>query len=53
LLALLPVLWLSAAFGPPPPDERSLAWFALVGWLIVPWAGWVDRHRDPAAGTDS
>jgi hypothetical protein len=32
-------------FGPPPPDERSLAWFALIGWLIPPWGSWIDRTR--------
>ena len=26
LLAFLLATWLSAAFGPPPPDERTLAW---------------------------
>jgi hypothetical protein len=45
LLAFLFVVWLSAIYGPPPPDERSLAWFGLSGWLIVLWAWWVDRHR--------
>jgi hypothetical protein len=48
LLAFLLFIWLSGFFGPPPPDERSLAWFALSGWLIVPWAWWVDRHRSDA-----
>ncbi|HKI02121.1 MAG TPA: hypothetical protein VKK31_09080 [Thermoanaerobaculia bacterium] len=45
LLAILPVFWLAAVFGPPPPDERTLAGSALVLWLIAPWAWWVDRHR--------
>jgi hypothetical protein len=37
-------------FGPPPPDERSLAFLALTGWLVPPWGFWIDRTRvvDPA-----
>jgi hypothetical protein len=46
LLAFLLATWLSAAFGPPPPNERTLAWSALTMWLLVAWAYWVDRHRD-------
>jgi hypothetical protein len=45
LLAFLLVIWLFGAFGPPPPDERSLAWRAMSLWLMVAWAYWVDRHR--------
>jgi hypothetical protein len=47
LLAFLLATWLSAAFGPPPPNERTLAWSALTMWLLVAWAYWVDRHREP------
>ena len=32
--------------GSPPPSERVLAWTALGLWLFVPWAWWVDKHRD-------
>jgi hypothetical protein len=32
--------------GSPPPSERALAWMALGIWLFVPWAWWVDKHRD-------
>ena len=38
--------------GPPPSSERVLAWTALGIWLFVPWAWWVDRHRDPAPFVD-
>ena len=31
--------------GPPPPDQRMLAWFAMLAWLFVPVGLWVDRHR--------
>jgi len=45
MLLTLPVLWLAALFGPPPPSEKMLAISALAGWLLIPWACWVDRHR--------
>jgi hypothetical protein len=49
LIVFLLLTWLAAAFGPPPPDEGIIAWSALLLWLLVPWAAWVDRHREPAA----
>jgi len=42
VLALLYVI----SNGPPPPNERALAWSALGIWLFVPWAWWVDKHRE-------
>ncbi len=42
LLAILYVL----SNGSPPPSERVLAWTALGIWLFVPWAWWVDKHRE-------
>jgi hypothetical protein len=35
--------------GSPPPSERVLAWTALGIWLFVPWAWWVDKHREYVA----
>ncbi len=32
--------------GSPPPSERALAWSALGILLLVPWAWWVDKHRE-------
>ena len=44
LIALLLVFYLGAAFGPPPPDVRTLGWTAIAGFvIIVPWAAWADR----------
>jgi hypothetical protein len=34
--------------GPPPPSVRALAWSTLAIWLFVPWAWWVDNHRESA-----
>lgn len=31
--------------GDPPPNVSVLAWSALVLWLFIPWAAWIDRHR--------
>jgi hypothetical protein len=36
----------ASAFGPPPPDPRTLAWGALSSWLLPLWAWWADRHRE-------
>ena len=45
LIAVLFGLWLAAVFGPPPPSARTIAWIGLLGWLFLPWASWIDRHR--------
>lgn len=42
-ITFLLVAYFVAAFGPPPPDVRTLAWSALAMWLLVPWAWWADR----------
>jgi membrane-bound metal-dependent hydrolase YbcI (DUF457 family) len=42
-LAVLLGLYLSAAFGPPPPSLTVLEWTALGGGLLALWAVWVDR----------
>jgi hypothetical protein len=49
-VAVILLIYGQGLFGSPPPDERSLAWFALIGWLIPPWGFWIDRTRrsDPA-----
>ena len=44
-LFFLTVIWVSGPWSPPPPSERVLAWVALSVWLLVGWAGLVDRHR--------
>ena len=37
-----------SVFGPPPPSVQALAMTALLGWLFVAWAYWIDRHRESA-----
>jgi hypothetical protein len=47
LMGLSVMLWLSNLVTSPPPDTRSLAWFALAEWLLPVWAWWADGHRAP------
>ena len=46
-VATLCVIYLADVFGPPPPSVRVLALSGLLGWLFIPWAYWIDRHRVP------
>lgn len=48
LVVFLIAVWALNFFGPPPPDESSLALAANATWLIVLWGYWIDRHREPA-----
>jgi len=41
------LMWASGPWGPLPADERTVAMFSLVGWIMVPWAWWADRVRRP------
>jgi hypothetical protein len=45
-IGLQVVIWIANFVSPPPPDEHSLALFALAGWLLPVWAWWADRNRD-------
>jgi hypothetical protein len=44
LVIISTVMWLATPWSPPPPSPQALGWFALAGWILVPWAGWADRH---------
>jgi hypothetical protein len=37
--------WISSIFAGAPPSIKAIAWGAMLLWLLVPWAGWADRHR--------
>jgi hypothetical protein len=43
LIGGLVLVYLGAAFGPPPPDVNTLAFSALAVWLFVGWAWFADR----------
>jgi hypothetical protein len=47
LYGLLAALWIGGLLGPPPPNERMLAFSGLAMWITIPWAYWIDRHRSP------
>lgn len=47
------VMWAASPFSPPPPNEQALVYFALFGWIIVPWAWWIERTSAPTAGAHS
>lgn len=46
LIAFLFVGWVASMLAGAPPSPRSMAWGALSMWLILPWAWWVDNHRE-------
>ena len=46
--AFLLALYAGAAFGPPPPSSSAVAWTDMGQWLVILWAGWIDRHRTPS-----
>src|SRR5215204_4044792 len=46
-VAVSTLLWITGPWSPPPPTERALGWFALIGWIVLPWAALADRHYVP------
>ncbi|MBX9601559.1 MAG: metal-dependent hydrolase [Bryobacteraceae bacterium] len=50
LIALLVILYVGSAFGPPPPDERTTAFFALSALLTPFWGAWIERNRSSVGG---
>jgi membrane-bound metal-dependent hydrolase YbcI (DUF457 family) len=46
MLALLLLIFAGGFFVAPPPSARVVAWAGLGLWLLVPWAAWIDRHRE-------
>lgn len=45
LVLTLFLIYLGNIFGPPPPDEFTIAVAGNASWLFIFWAFWVDRHR--------
>jgi hypothetical protein len=43
--ALLAVLFLANAYGPPPPSVTAVAWAAMGSWIVPLFGWWIDRHR--------
>ena len=53
LVGISTVMWILGPWSPPPATPRQLGWFALIGWIIVPWAALADRHYTLHARGDS
>ncbi len=47
LVAFLLAVYAGNLFGPPPPSAVAVAWVGHAQWLLVAWAFWLDRHREP------
>jgi hypothetical protein len=47
LVGICTVMWATTPFGPPPPSVQGLAGFALIAWLIPPWAALAERRDKP------
>jgi len=43
-VAVCTVMWAGGPWSPPPPSERALGWFALIGWIVLPWVALADRR---------
>ena len=52
-VAICTVMWATGPWSPPPPNQQFLAWFALIGWIVLPWTAIADRYYAPAAATES
>ena len=48
-VVLMMLAYCGSSFGPPPPTVAALRAGALIGWLFVPWAIWIERTRAPRA----
>ena len=53
LVIILDAIYALNLSGPPPPSVRAIGIVGLAGWLFVPWAYWIDRHRRPATQPDT
>jgi membrane-bound metal-dependent hydrolase YbcI (DUF457 family) len=49
LVVFLGLIYITNLTSPPPPNWQAVAWTAIAQWLFVPWAWWIDRHRQARA----
>ena len=47
-IALLVIAYAATLVGGTPPSSTAVAVSALVGWALLPWVAWFDRHRGAA-----
>jgi membrane-bound metal-dependent hydrolase YbcI (DUF457 family) len=45
LVAFFIITYLGNLFGPPPPALEPIIYLALLQWLLIAWAYWIDRNR--------
>jgi hypothetical protein len=45
LAVFLALAWISSLIAGAPPSATALAWGGLTIWVTVPWAWWIDSHR--------
>jgi hypothetical protein len=45
LIVVTTLMWIASPWSPPPPSAQSVAWFGLIGWIVLPWAAMADRSR--------
>ena len=46
-VAISTVMWATGPWSPPPPNQQFLAWFALIGWIVLPWTAIADHYYAP------
>lgn len=47
LLIFLIVIYVNNIFASPPPSEVAIGWVGLSQWLIIAWAYWIDKFKEP------
>jgi len=45
LIGFLLLIHLLNLFGPPPPNAMAVAWSAVLMWLIIIWAWWIEYKK--------
>ena len=45
LVIFLGIITVMNVTSPPPPSWQAVAYTAIAQWLFVPWAWWIDQHR--------
>lgn len=50
LVVLTGALWVSQPWAPVPGSATAVAAGALILWLLLPWAAWIERHRNDVSG---
>jgi hypothetical protein len=45
LMLLLAGFYASGFFSPPPTSVSALGWMAMIQWVLILWAYWIDRTR--------